>query len=43
MLMYGVGAKPVAHLMKYHLLQWEVAKVKPLMNSYMTLTLFNLH
>ena len=32
--MCGVGAKPVAHLMKYHLLQWEVAKLKPLMNNY---------
>ena len=41
MLMCGVGAKPVAHLMKYHLLQWEVAKVKPFMN--MTLTVLNLH
>ena len=27
MLLCGVGAKPVAHLMQYHLLQWEVAKV----------------
>ena len=35
-------AKPGAHLMKYHLLQWEVAKVKPLMNSNMTLTVLNL-
>ena len=43
MLVCGVGAKPVAHLMKYHLLQWEVAKVKPLMNSNMTLTVLNLH
>ena len=43
MLMCGVGAKPMAHLMKYHLLQWEVAKVKPLINSNITLTLFNLH
>ena len=43
MLMCSVGAKPVAHLMKYHLLQWEVAKVKPLMNSNMTLTVLNLH
>ena len=40
MLMYGVGPKPVAHLMKYHLLQCEVAKVKPLMNSNMTLTVY---
>ena len=39
MLICGVGAKPVTHLMQYHLLQWEVAKVKPLMNSnIMTLT-----
>ena len=22
----GVGAKPVDHLMQYHLLQWKVAK-----------------
>ena len=36
MLICGVGAKPVTHLMQYHLLQWEVAKVKPLMNSNMT-------
>ena len=28
MLMCGVGAKYVAHLMKFHLLQWEVVKVK---------------
>ena len=28
MLLCGIGAKPVAHLMQYHLLQWEVAKVK---------------
>ena len=25
MLICGVGAKPVTHLMQYHLLQWEVA------------------
>ena len=43
MLICGVGAKPVNHLMQYHLLQWEVAKVKPLMNSNMTLTVLNLH
>ena len=43
MLMYGVGAKSVAHLMKFHLLQWEVVKVKFLMNSNMTLTVLNLH
>ena len=43
MLMCGVGAMPVAHLMKFDLLQWEVAKVKFLMNSNMTLTVLNLH
>ena len=43
MLRCGIGAKPVAHLIKYHLLQWEVAKVKWLMNSNMTLTVLNLH
>ena len=43
MLLCGVGAKPVAHLMQYHLLQWEVVKVKQLMNSNMTLTVLNLH
>ena len=43
MLLRGVGAKPVAHLMQYHLLQWEVAKVKRLMNYNMTLTVLNLH
>ena len=43
MLLCGVGVKPVAHLMQYHLLQWEVAKVKPLMNSNMTLTVLNLN
>ena len=43
MLIRGVGAKPVSHLMQYHLLQWEVAKVKPLMYSNMTLTVLNLH
>ena len=43
MLMCGVGAKSVAHLMKFHLLQWEVVKVKFLMNSHMTLTVLNLH
>ena len=43
MLSCGVGAKPVTHLMQYHLLQWEVAKVKWLMNSNMTLTVLNLH
>ena len=43
MLICGVGAKSVAHLMKFHLLQWEVVKVKFLMNSNMTLTVLNLH
>ena len=41
--MCGVGAKSVAHLMKFHLLQKEVVKVKFLMNSNMTLTVLNLH
>ena len=43
MFLCGIGAKPVAHLMQYHLLQWEVAKVKQLMTSNMTLTVLNLH
>ena len=43
MLMCGAGAKSVIHLMKFHLLQWEVVKVKFLMNSNMTLTVLNLH
>ena len=43
MLLCGVQANPVAHLMQYHLLQWEVAKVKQLMNSNITLTVLNLH
>ena len=33
----------MAHLMKFHLLQWEVIKVKFLINSNMTLTVLNLH
>ena len=41
--MCGVGAKSVAHLMKFHLLQWKVVKVKFLMNSNMTLPVLNLH
>ena len=42
--MCGVDAKSVAHLMKFHLLQSEVVKVKLfLMNSNMTLTVLNLH
>ena len=40
--MCGVGAKSAAHLMKFHLLQWEVVKVKFLMNSNVTLTVLNL-
>ena len=43
MLMCGVGAKSVAHLMKFYLLQWEVMKVKFLINSNMTLTVLNLY
>ena len=43
MLLCGIGAKPVAHLIQYHLLQWEFAEVKRLMNSNMTLTVLNLH
>ena len=43
MLLCGIRAKPVAHLMQYHLLQWEVAKIKQLMTSNMTLTVLNLH
>ena len=43
MLMCGVGAKFVAHLMKFYLLQWEVMKVKFLINSNMNLTVLNLH
>ena len=41
--MCGVGAKSVVHLMKFHLLQWEVVKEKFLMNPNMTLTVLNLH
>ena len=41
MLMCGVAAKSVAHLMKFHLLQWEVVKVKFFKNSSMTLTVLN--
>ena len=43
MLMCGVGAKSVAHLMKFYFLQWEVMKVKFLINSNMTLIVLNLH
>ena len=42
-LLCGVGAKTVAHLMQYHLLQWKVSTVKWFMNSNMTLTVLNLH
>ena len=43
MLLCGVGAKPVAHLMQYHLYRWEVAKVKQLMNCNNTLTVLTLY
>ena len=43
MLMCGVGAKSEAYLMKFHLLQWEVVKVKFLINSNVTLPVLNLH
>ena len=33
----------MAHLIKFHLFQWEVVKVKFLINSNMTLTVLNLH
>ena len=39
MLMCGVGVKSVAHLIKFYLLQWEVMKVKFLINSNMTFAL----
>ena len=38
MLMCGVGAKSVVDSMKFHLLQWEIIKVKFLINSNITLT-----
>ena len=41
MFMCGVGVKPVDPLIKYHLLQWEVAKLEPLIYSNMTLTVHN--
>ena len=41
MLICLVGAKPVTHMMQYHLLQRGAAKVKPLMNSNMSLTVLN--
>ena len=31
------------HLMQFHLLQWEVVKIKFLMNSNITLIVLNLH
>ena len=34
MLLCGVGAKPVAHFMQYHLLQWAVAEVKKTVNEF---------
>ena len=43
MLMCGVGAQSLAHLMKFHLLGSCKFKVKFLMNSNMTLTVFNMH
>ena len=41
--MCGVGAKSEAHLMKFHLLQWEVINVKFLINSSMTSMVLNLY
>ena len=43
MLRCGVGAKSVAHLIKFYLLQWEVINIKFLINSNITLTVLNLH
>ena len=43
MLMCGVGAKSVVHLMKFHLLQWEVIKVKFVIHFNITSTVLNLH
>ena len=43
MLLCRIGAKPVAHLIQYYLFQWEVAKIKWLMNNNMTLNVLNLH
>ena len=40
MILCGVGAKPVAHLMQYHLLQWGVAQIKWLMNSNMSYIIY---
>ena len=36
------SGKTCAHLMQYHLLQWEVAKAKQLINSNITVTVLNL-
>ena len=33
----------MAHLLKFHLLQWEVVKVKFLMNSNITLAVLNVY
>ena len=41
--MCGVGAKSVAQLTKFYLLQWEVMKVKFLINAKYELTVLNLH
>ena len=41
--MCGVRAKSVAHLMKFHLLQCKVIKIKFLINSNLSLTVLNLH
>ena len=41
MLICGVGVKSAANLMKFYLLQWEVMKVKFLINS--NRLLLNLH
>ena len=43
MLMCGVGAKSVANLMKFYLLQSEIVIEKFLINSKITLTVLNLH
>ena len=43
MQMCDVEANPVANLMRFHLLQLEVVKVKSLMKSNMTSTSLNLH
>ena len=43
MLMSGIRAKSVVHLIKFHLLQWEVIKVKFLINSNITSMVLNLY